>query len=69
MDACYWHACIQLANREYVSNATLRERFGLESSKTAQISRLIKEAVAEEIIKPVDAEASQKYMRYQPHWA
>ena len=69
LDACYWHACIQLANREYVSNATLRERFGLESSKTAQISRLIKEAVAAGIIKPVDAEASQKFMRYQPHWA
>lgn len=69
LDACYWHACIQLANREYVSNATLRERFGLETSKTAQVSRLIKEAVAAEIIKPVDAEASQKYMRYQPHWA
>lgn len=69
LDACYWHACVLFANREYISNASLRERFGLESSKSAQISRLIKEAVEAGLIKPVEANASQKYMRYLPFWA
>ena len=69
LDACYWHSCIRYANRDYVSNATLRERFGVENSNSAQISRLIKDALGKGLIKPVDPEASQKFMRYQPHWA
>lgn len=69
IDACYWHACIRLANREYVSNASLRERFGVDNSNAAQISRLIKEAQEAGLIKPVDSMASRKFMLYQPYWA
>lgn len=39
-----------------------------QSTKT-EISRLIKEALSEGLIKPFDAETSQRYMKYIPGWA
>lgn len=68
LQACYWHACVAYEARSYITNATLRERFGVSGSNSAQISRLIKQAVESELIKPVDPDASPKYMRYQPSW-
>ena len=43
--ACYWHACIQYANSQSLTNASLRERFGMADSGASQISRLIRECV------------------------
>ena len=54
---------------EGLTNSSLRQRFGLEDTAAAQISRLIKEAVSEGHIKPFDAETSQLYMKYIPGWA
>ena len=69
LKACYWHACVLYESNEYVTNGSLRERFGLESTKAAQVSRLIKDAVESNLIKPVDPKTSPKYMQYQPGWA
>lgn len=69
MDACYWHACIQFANGERLTNASLRARFGLGDSYSSPISRLIRESVDEGLIKPLDANASRKNMQYIPGWA
>lgn len=52
-----------------LTNSSLRERFGLEATAAAPISRLIKEAVKSGLIKPFDAETSQRYMKYIPFWA
>ena len=67
--ACYLHACIKHVEGEYVTNSSLRERFGLSNSSSANISRLIKEAVALKLIKPVDPETAPRYMKYIPVWA
>ncbi|MBT1161367.1 MULTISPECIES: ATP-binding protein [Bifidobacterium] len=69
MDSCYWHACIQFADGTCLTNASLRARFGLSDSYSSQISRLIREAVHAELIKPVDPDASRKKMEYIPAWA
>ena len=69
LSACYWHACLKYGEGEYVSNASLRERFDVSESGSAQISRLIKEAVERGLIKPIDPETSPRYMRYAPYWA
>lgn len=69
VDACYWHACIQFANGDYLTNASLRARFGLEDSYSSPISRLIRESVSSGFIKPVDANAPRKKMEYIPGWA
>ena len=34
--ACYLHACLRYVNRHYMTNTTLRERFGIEP-KTASL--------------------------------
>ncbi|HEX4419504.1 MAG TPA: hypothetical protein VH165_16440 [Kofleriaceae bacterium] len=47
----------------------LRERFGLDERNSATASRLIKEAVEEGAIVPVDEDAARKLMKYMPRWA
>jgi ATP-dependent DNA helicase RecG len=67
--ACYLHACLKYVNREFLTNTSLRERFGLEQSNSATASRLIKEAVEAGQIAPVDEGAAKKLMKYVPWWA
>lgn len=67
--ACYMHACIMHVQGEQLTNSSLRDRFGVPQSSSGSISRLIKEAVRVEIIKPLDPTTSNKYMKYIPIWA
>ena len=67
--ACYLHACIKYVQGEEVTNRSLRERFGLETTSSGSISRLIKEAVEKEFIKPFDPNTAPRYMKYIPIWA
>ena len=67
--ACYLHACLKQLTHEGLTNSSLRNRFGLEEKSSAPISRLIKEAVAKELIKPFDPDTAPKYMKYVPFWA
>lgn len=66
--ACYLHACIKHVQGEYLTNTSLRERFGLPKSYSGTISRLIKEATASGYIKPFDPNTAPRYMKYQPAW-
>ena len=67
--ACYLHACIKHVQGEQLTNSSLRERFGLKDSASGTISRLIKEAVALELVKPLDPATAPRYMKYIPIWA
>lgn len=67
--ACYLHACLRYVNREYLTNASLRERFGLDEKNSATASRFIKEAVEDGAIVPADEGAARKLMKYMPQWA
>jgi ATP-dependent DNA helicase RecG len=67
--ACYLHACLKWVMRDYLTNASLRERFGVEEKNKAAVSRYIREAVNAEMIKPFDKDASRKLMKYVPFWA
>jgi predicted HTH transcriptional regulator len=66
--ACYLHACLRYVNREYLTNTSLRGRFGLDEKNSATASRLIKEAVEDGAIVPVDEDAARKLMKYTPWW-
>ena len=66
--ASYLHACLRYVNREYLTNTSLRERFGLDEKNSATASRLIKEAVEDGQIVPVDEDAAKKLMKYTPWW-
>lgn len=67
--ACYFHACLKYVQRDYMTNTSLRARFGIEEKNSATASRLIKEAIETKCIKLHDSTASKKYMKYTPHWA
>lgn len=64
----YQHACLKFANREHLTNGSLRERFAIELKNSAIASRLIKEAVEARVIVPYQAEIGRKHMRYIPNW-
>ena len=68
MRATYFHACLQYVSREYVTNSSVRGRFGIEAHNSARASRLITEAVGEGVIVPDDPDAPPKMMRYVPWW-
>lgn len=67
--ATYLHACLRYVNRDFMTNTSLRERFGIEARNSAIASRLIKEAVLEGAISPHDPEAAPKMRKYVPFWA
>jgi ATP-dependent DNA helicase RecG len=67
--AVYFHACLRYVNREYTTNSSVRERFGIKAQNIATASRLIREAVEASVISPYDPAAAPKLMRYIPSWA
>ena len=69
MWACYLHACIKHVQGEYLTNSSLRRRFGLKDSSSGSISRLIKETVELGLIKPLEPDTAPRYMKYLPVWA
>ena len=69
LEICYQHCVLKYVNHEPMTNATLRNRFGIESKSSAAISRIIKEALSRNLIKPYDPEAGPRLRRYIPYWA
>jgi predicted HTH transcriptional regulator len=67
--ACYLHACLKRVMSEFLTNTSLRERFGIEDKNKATVSRYIREALDDGKIKPFDANASDRMMKYVPFWA
>lgn len=63
---CYQHACLRRHERKKMSNASLRERFGIEDQNAAQVSRVIREALNEGWIRPADPERPKS--GYVPFW-
>ncbi len=66
--ACYMHACIKYIQGEFLTNSSLRERFGLEDKSSASISRLIKDACEKDLIKKLE-DTAPRHTKYVPAWA
>jgi len=66
---CYWHASLRHLQHGALTNASLRERLGMDESSRPLVSRYIKEAVEAGAIRPLDPDAGPKHMRYLPWWA
>jgi ATP-dependent DNA helicase RecG len=69
INSTYLHAALRHVNQQEVTNATVRERFGLEPRESSRASRLLSEAVAADLVRPRDASASKKHTKYVPYWA
>jgi ATP-dependent DNA helicase RecG len=67
--AVYLHACLRYVQRDFMTNTSLRARFGIEAKNSALATRLIAEAVTAKEVRPHDPAASRKYMKYVPKWA
>ena len=67
--ACYLHACLRYVERDPMTNSSLRERFGIEEKNSAIASRIIRDAIEDEQIKPYDPAQGKKYAKYLPFWA
>jgi predicted HTH transcriptional regulator len=67
--SCYLYACLKCVNRDFMTNSTLRERFGIAPQNSATASRLIKEALNRGVIRAYDESAAPKMMKYIPFWA
>lgn len=65
--ACYHHAVLKFLSGERMKNATLCERFGIESRNAAQASAVIKQAKKEQLIREADPEHPRA--GYVPAWA
>lgn len=65
--ACYQHAVIKYLSGERMKNATLCERFGIESNNAAQASKVINAAISANLIRPADPEHPRA--GYIPVWA
>ena len=66
---CYMKACLAYVTHQAISNADVRDLFGLSDSEMAKASRIIKETVGKGLIKPFDPDAAPRYMKYVPFWA
>jgi len=66
--ACYFHACLCYVTRRRMTNASLRERFGVSSQNAAEVSRLLKDALGSKLIVVEDPSVGTRSRAYLPFW-
>jgi ATP-dependent DNA helicase RecG len=68
--ACYQHAGLKYLIGERMTNATLRQRFGIREENYSQVSRVIADAVRAAFIRPDPPDATaRRHAKYVPYWA
>lgn len=67
--ACFCHCVVRFIRQDYMSNATLRNRFSLPETEYQAISSVISYARKEGRIVPADENQGNKYAKYVPYWA
>jgi predicted HTH transcriptional regulator len=67
--ACYLHSCLKYVTRDYMTNSSLRKRFGLDDKDISSVSRIIKDTIDGKMIKASDPTTAPRYLKYLPYWA
>ena len=68
--ACYLHACLEWVAQRPITNSSLRQRFGVADDNYTAVTRILRDAISSELIKPFDPDStSKKHARYLPFWA
>ena len=68
--ACYQHTVLRYMSNERMTNASLRNRFKIEDKNYSVASRIIRETIKAELIKPFDPDNQAiRYASYVPFWA
>lgn len=66
--ACYLHACLRYVQRDFMTNGSLRERFGFSAENAAMASRIIKDTLSAGKIRCYDETVGNKAKKYLPSW-
>lgn len=68
--ACYQHCVLCFVTDKMMTNATLRQRFGISDENYSMASRVIRDTMNEELIKKANPDdTSKKHAKYVPFWA
>ncbi|MGJ3265628.1 MAG: ATP-binding protein [Salinarimonas sp.] len=67
--ACFYHSVLRWLTHEYMSNASLRERFSLPDKDYQVVSAVIAESIRTGRIAPADPAQGKRNARYVPYWA
>ena len=68
--ACYQHACLWYVSGKRMTNTSLRKRLGIKDSNYPAASRIIRETITMNLIKPhTRGSESRKDASYVPFWA
>lgn len=67
--ACYLHACLRYVQRDFMTNTTLRKRFGIEEKNSSMASRIIRDTIDADLIHCHDETVGNKARKYLPWWA
>lgn len=69
VDAVYLHAQLRHASGESTTNSSVRERFRIPDGNSAQVSRVLREAIESGLLVLEDETVGAKSRRYLPFWA
>ena len=70
INATYQHCVLKYVSGDMMSNQSLRKRFNVDDKNYSKVSRIIRDAIDENMIKDYDpSNSSRKYTRYIPFWA
>ena len=67
MRACYQHACLQWVSDQFLTNSSLRKRFGISDKNYPLVSTIIKNTMNKKLIKINTTRGSKR--SYAPFWA
>ncbi|BAK69739.1 ATP-binding protein [Aliarcobacter butzleri] len=68
--AAYQHCSLQYLKQNFMTNSTLRDRFGLKDNQHSKVSKIIKDTLSDGLIKLADPEnKSNKHTKYIPYYA
>lgn len=66
---CYMQACLAYVNYEGISNADIRNVFGLSDKEMSKASRIITSTIDDGLIKVMNPDTAPRYKKYIPYWA
>ena len=67
--ACYLHASLRYIQNDFMTNSSLRERFGIEVKNRSMVSKIINETIKDGKIVIYDDSVGTRAREYIPWWA
>ena len=69
LQSCYLHASLKYVQKSALTVSSLQERLGMTEENKATVSSYISKAVEANLIKPIDTDIPEEFMKYVPYWA